>query len=140
MKAYACMLMVVLGCSQTESLDEGHVVAVNDLILEVLPAPSVPSTLLVYECPDVLMGCTAAAFKSGGTCYPVTITPGACVNTKIPVTPSSKLTYSSCTDSNCTNCGQSVTLTTPIITFESTWYSGASWYCRTQCTAPPTCQ
>src|SRR5687767_9059565 len=98
MKLTIASLFVVLGCSQTAELEEEHVVAVNDLILDVLPAPSVPSTLVVYECPDVLMGCSAAAFKSGGTCYPVTITPGACVNTKIPVTPSSKLTYSSCTD------------------------------------------
>jgi hypothetical protein len=138
--AFASMLVVLLGCSQTESLQDEDVVAVNDLILAVLPVPSVPSTLVVYECPDVLTGCSAAAFKSGNTCYPVTITPGQCVDTKIPVKPSSMLSYSSCTDANCSNCGQSATLTTPILTFESTWYSGASWYCRTQCTAPPTCQ
>jgi len=138
--AFATMLVVLLGCSQSESLQDEDVVAVNDLILEVLPVPSVPSTLVVYECSDVLTGCSAAAFKSGNTCYPVTITPGKCVDTKIPVKPSSKLSYVSCTDANCSNCGQSVTLTTPILTFESTWYSGASWYCRTQCTAPPTCQ
>ena len=90
--AFAGMLALLLGCGQTASLQDEDVVAVNDLILEVLPVPSVPSTLVVYECPDVLTTCSAAAYKSGGTCYPATITPGKCLDTKIPVTPSSTVT------------------------------------------------
>lgn len=140
MKTYASLLLLVLGCGQTAELQDEDVVGVNDVIMEALNATNQPSTLVIYECPDVLMGCGQAAFKSGSTCYPITVTPGKCVDTKIPVIAGSKIPIASCTDANCTNCGQSVSLTAPIITFESTWYSGASWYCQNQCTEPVVCE
>ena len=117
--------------------------AVAQLVLTSLTAPALPSAeLVVYNCPDILDGCNAAAYRVDGVCYPFAAPkiPGACDSTGIRLGPGVNHLFAVSGHADCSSSSQDANAPYPgQLFFEQVYYLGGTVYCRDDCEAPTDC-
>jgi len=142
--AVAGLVSCVRGAGEEALISKKQEKETSTFIMSALAASDEPqASAWVYICPDFNTGCSSAAFKVGATCLPnsVPVTPGACFDTGIPISPGPSSSVASCTDTACTTCGTSVSFDTPSSFWQPNFYTTAYFFCTTPCeaTVAPSC-